>query len=444
VALDILSVIVATQQLQQRARQAALDAAWRRALLQLLVSLQQLPCRSSEALTARIDELMLAIFACCCGAETPPLVAPSSASERLSRTTSAAARGLLPEARRIAQTHLEPALSRLRDGAGLLEEDCIVQAAYGVKLLSQRCLASSAAEVASLLSLLLAWLLTLLQCSDSFLHLASLSALTALCLHTLRADCSPALVSALVALFGQEHALRAFPLPGSQTGPADLAALLEQSGVQLPAPLLAMSSTPRMRSLCGEALQRVFSLQHRALSLRRSAQGLLTVCLGLARERIADDADCSHVLDISSDKRRQPRAEGREEEQLARAEAIYLRQSALSLLGQLLVYLSPVASNFLPDVLDVALGVLQFELTSASAHTATRRAAIFLLRYLVEQHHEHFFTSSQDGTGFQQLTLILRQCKRSLASDADPVVQAHAQAMYVALQVHTAAMLDII
>jgi hypothetical protein len=109
-----------------------------------------------------------------------------------------------------------------------------------------------------------------------------------------------------------------------------------------------------------------------------------------------------------------------DEEELAAIDQLYGRQSALSILSELIVQFFAFDHHFflqnsrILDVLDVCKGILLFE-NSRDYHPvffAMRRSAVFLLRHLLENCHETLFFAMNKSDGFPILTEILRVMKR--------------------------------
>lgn len=169
-------------------------------------------------------------------------------------------------------------------------------------------------------------------------------------------------------------------------------------GLDLPLILRNRMRSARFRTFCCAAIERILHLPGIWPSwMRFMVQGLIALCIRIARRRLGSEAT-EEFVDISTGRLKptptvfqdKPQVDKEKMEREGnQADDLYLRQSALSLLGQALVYMqqlpvyqdqrsevcavSVAAENFLQDVLLVALGVLQMESANTPAHIASRR-----------------------------------------------------------------------
>ena len=105
------------------------------------------------------------------------------------------------------------------------------------------------------------------------------------------------------------------------------------------------------------------------------------------------------------------------------ADAILLRQSAVSLLAESMAAAGWSAARHLADVLDVAIGILTMEAHQLQSARASRRSAAFLLRYTLAGLHDKIFVMD-DGDHLEAAYRVLKLACR----DRDEVVAFHSEA----------------
>eukprot|EP00981_Chlorochromonas_danica_P006455 scaffold1401_cov180-Ochromonas_danica.AAC.5 len=493
--MNILAVLVSSQQLwlqgleegQDKAHHshlkplssALLPVDMKKALLSLLPSLQGIllkvesreQCEGNNMETRwgdmikTITDLSMAIMHLCA---TVPL---SSSSEEVSSESTLSFAGQIRGICR--ETHLQEAINtNTEDG------DIVVFAAFGVKQITKLINSTTQKIVNDHLSLLLTTLLPLLPSNDSYLHLTVIEALVKLCAKARSFSSLAVLVLCFGGdeaeiVYGKEQLLKLSSSYSAGAGdtssvntPCVEGDVLIKLGLDLPLILRNKMRTARFRTFCCAAIERVLHLPGIWPSwMRYMAQGLIALCIRIARRRLGSEAK-EEFVDISTGRLKSSPTVCQDNSQLdkekmeregSEADDLYLRQSALSLLGQALVYMqqlpvyqdqkgegcavSVAAENYLQDVLLVALGVLQMESANSPAHIAARRSAIFLLRYLIEHHHELLFDGREEHYHF--LKLMLRQSKQSAASDKDERVRNQALRTMEALHHYTVSYLGL-
>jgi len=204
----------------------------------------------------------------------------------------------------------------------------------------------------------------------------------------------------------------------------------------------------RQRSLIGDALSLIIRRTGHVLTTEGSVYviGCLAVLRHVAlpsataNSTIDDKFDLSSVRFLDKDNTVNELMEGNEDTMYAivSAENILLRQSALSLLAEVIAHSGYDAERHLVEVIDIARTVLLVEYRRNQSNAAMRRSAIFLIKYIVVKINHRLFSAQHAGYHLKSIYTCLKlarnDCDQVVKFQADNCIEYFNQLVLVQLQ----------